>query len=151
PAPVVPVPRDDPALPRNEPDPTASPRRCRRGRGPNMPSERGPLRRYGFAFGAVLCAALLTWLLGTYLEPLPAVLLMAAVLASAWYGGVGPGLLAILLWVVAAILVLPPQPPSGAKGLAGFGIIVLFTTLLGWQSSANRRARAALRLLADAG
>jgi signal transduction histidine kinase/CheY-like chemotaxis protein len=109
------------------------------------------LGRYGFACGAVLCAALLTPLLGPYLEPVPHALLVAAVLASAWYGGVGPGLLTILLMLVAIPLVLGPQPPPGGKGLAGLGIFVLMTGLLGWQSSGSRRARAALRLLADAG
>ncbi len=121
-----------------------------------MPSDRGPWRRYGFAVGAMLCAALLTWLLGPYLEPMPGILLLVAILASAWYGGVGPGLSAIgllLAWAVALVWVLAvlPAQPVTAKGLAGLGFLILITVLLGWQSSASRRARAALRLLADAG
>jgi signal transduction histidine kinase len=115
-----------------------------------MPSDRGPLRRYGFAVAAVLCALVLTPLLRGYLQPMPYALFIAAVLTSAWYGGAGPGLLAFLLMLVTSGTVISPDPLS-AKAAAGLIFFVLVTALLGWQSTASRRARAALRLLADAG
>jgi signal transduction histidine kinase len=110
------------------------------------------LRRYGFAVGAVACALALTPLLRPLLEPMPVALFVAAVLASAWYGGAGPGLVALLLWLLTQPIVVPPEPePNVAKVLAWLSFLVAMTTLIGWQSSANRRARAALRLLADVG
>jgi signal transduction histidine kinase len=100
----------------------------------------------------MVCAALLTPLLRPALELMPSALLAAGVLASAWYGGVRPGLLAYLLMLVASRFVfLPPSEPAGARVFVGLGFFLLVTVLLGWQSSASRRARAALRLLADAG
>jgi signal transduction histidine kinase len=117
-----------------------------------MPSDRGPLRRYLFACGVTACAALLTPPLLPYLGSMPSAPLALAVLASAWYGGVGPGLLAFLLMFVAAPFVLPhSSEPAGARALAGLGFFLFITVLLGWQSSVGRRARATLRLLADAG
>jgi signal transduction histidine kinase/CheY-like chemotaxis protein len=117
-----------------------------------MPSDRGRLRRYGFACGVTFCAALLTPMLRPYLVSMPSAPLAAAVLASAWYGGVGPGLLAFLIMLVTASRVLPAPPEATlTKTLTGLGFFLLITVLLGWQSSAGRRARATLRLLADAG
>jgi signal transduction histidine kinase len=116
-----------------------------------MPSDRGPLRRYGFALVAAICAGLLTPPLSGYLEPMPGALFGIAVLASAWYGGVGPGFGCFLLMAVIVNTLYPPQPPPTAKSLAGLSFVILITFLLGWQSSASRRARAALRFLADAG
>jgi signal transduction histidine kinase len=115
-----------------------------------MPSDRGPLRRYGFALAAMSCAAVLTSLLRGYLEPAPALVFVVAALTCAWYGGVGPGLLAVVLTGPAITFVLGPQPPPDTKGLVGFGTFITITVLLGWQSTASRRARAALRLFADA-
>jgi K+-sensing histidine kinase KdpD len=115
-----------------------------------MPNDRGPLRRYGFAIVAIVCALVLTPALQSQLAPMPPALFIAAVLASAWYGGTGPGLLAILLMMMTSPIVIPPRP-SSPQGLAGLVFFVLITVLLGWQSSASRRARAAVRLLADAG
>jgi signal transduction histidine kinase/CheY-like chemotaxis protein len=116
-----------------------------------MPADRGPLRRYGFALGAVLCAALLTKLFRQHLEPTPNILFIAATLLSAWYGGVGPGLLTILLMGPAIAVVAGPQPPPDPARTVGFVLFSVITAVIGWQSTASRRARAALRLLADAG
>jgi signal transduction histidine kinase/CheY-like chemotaxis protein len=100
----------------------------------------------------MVCAALLTPLLRPALELMPSALLAAGVLASAWYGGVRSGLLAYLMMLLVAPSVLPPpSEPPGSKVLVGLGFFLLVTVLLGWQSSASRRARAALHLLADAG
>jgi signal transduction histidine kinase/CheY-like chemotaxis protein len=119
-----------------------------------MPSARGRWHRYGFAFVVVACALLLTPLLRRHIETLPGALWGAAVVGTAWYGGVGPGLLAWLMILVFSPIVLPPRPdapPPDAAALLGMFVFLLATILLGWQSSASGRARAALRLLADAG
>ncbi len=116
-----------------------------------MPSERGAWQRYGFALAAALCALLLTYGLWSYLQPIPAALLAAAALASAWYGGAGPGVLSALLTVGLALSFLPVPVPADATWLGRFGVFLVATALLGRQSSANRRARAALHFLADAG
>jgi len=53
---------------------------------------------------ALICVALAlgaTLLLKTYLTPTPAALFFAAVMVSAWYGGLGPGLLATVLSTLA--------------------------------------------------
>jgi signal transduction histidine kinase len=116
-----------------------------------MPSERGPWRRYGFALAAALCALVLTrWLWG-YLQPVPAALLAAAALASAWYGGAGPGVLSTVLTVALAFTVLPITVPAEPTWVGRFTVFLIATALLGRQSTANRRARAALHFLADAG
>ena len=119
-----------------------------------MRSDRATWQRYAFAVAAVASALLLTPLLRDYLTASPTALFAAAVVASAWYGGAGPALLAILLTIFTSSLVVPPPPPDPiheAARLAGGIIVCIMVLLLGWLSSANRRARAALRLLADAG
>ncbi|MEH2192379.1 MAG: PAS domain S-box protein [Nostoc sp.] len=62
---------------------------------------REQLLHYGIA---LLCVALAlggTLLLYQYLTPTPAALFFAAVMVSAWYGGLGPGLLATVLSTLA--------------------------------------------------
>lgn len=53
------------------------------------------LLRYGAAFLWVLAGLLIAWLLEAVLDP--SVLLLVSVLMAAWFGGVGPALLASLL------------------------------------------------------
>src|SRR5262245_48555725 len=64
------------------------------GRGSSMRSERGTLRRYLVAAAMVVGALLLTLLLHPHLGPTPFLLFLIAVPAAAWYGGVGPGVVA---------------------------------------------------------
>ena len=51
-------------------------------------------RRYGMAVGTTALALLVTWVLRPLPTPLPGLILLAAVVGSAAYGGLGPGLLA---------------------------------------------------------
>jgi PAS domain-containing protein len=60
--------------------------------------ERGVIRRttaqrYGFAVAAVTGAAVCAYLLSLLFRDVPKPIFFAAVMASAWYGGLGPGLL----------------------------------------------------------
>ncbi|MBD2725080.1 PAS domain S-box protein [Nostoc sp. FACHB-892] len=59
------------------------------------------LLHYVIALLSVALALGATLLLKTYLTPTPAALFFAAVMVSAWYGGLGPGLLATVLSTLA--------------------------------------------------
>ncbi|HEY6507164.1 MAG TPA: ATP-binding protein [Vicinamibacterales bacterium] len=79
------------------------------------PAPRSLLRRYGWAMGSVT-----TWLLLVLGTPLAsqgnALLLgLAGVTASAWHGGVGPGLLATLLMLLSVDFVFPILRASGGS------------------------------------
>lgn len=60
--------------------------------------------RYALAFAAVGAAFLVRWLLSSVLprESIPFVTFFFAVMAAAWYGGLGPGLVAALASAIAA-------------------------------------------------
>jgi len=67
------------------------------------------LIRYGVALAAVAVALAIKFLFGGLGEDHPFLLLPAAVIVSAWYGGRGPGLLAAAISALGAdILFLPP-------------------------------------------
>ncbi len=53
--------------------------------------------RYGIAVAAVGVAYLLTWLTWPVMDRIPLALFFAAIMVGAWYGGLGPGLLATVL------------------------------------------------------
>src|SRR5437867_11595792 len=53
-----------------------------------------PLRRYGMALAATVLATGASLLLWPLIDPNAFALFCAAVMVSAWYGGLGPGLLA---------------------------------------------------------
>jgi hypothetical protein len=70
---------------------------------------------YGVAVLAVALALAIKYLFDVLGADLPFVLLPAAVIVAAWYGGRGPGLLAAVMAAVGAdVLFLPP---------AGFGVL----------------------------
>jgi len=112
------------------------------------------LRRYLVAVGLVLAALLLTSGLRAALEPTPFLLFLVAAPAAAWYGGLGPGVLAAGLLLAVVPLAFPDAGDAIVLDAANSRRLVIFLTatiLLGWQSSAHSRARAALGLLADTG
>jgi K+-sensing histidine kinase KdpD len=60
-----------------------------------MPRHPTPLKRYSVAIGAVLLAFVLRyWLYGTLDHRIPFGFFLSATTVAAWYGGLGPGLLA---------------------------------------------------------
>ena len=100
---------------------------------------RETLAPYACAVGAVFAAMLLTALLRLFGNPGVTPLFVGAVLVSAWYGGLVPGLVATALSALASgWLVLPhANSPEGALRLAVFtGIAVLASFL----SAATRRS-----------
>jgi signal transduction histidine kinase/CheY-like chemotaxis protein len=119
-----------------------------------MLDERSDLRRYLAAVGAVGVALALTLMGRSFLEPTPFVLLLVAVLATAWFGGLGPGILASILSLTCFILFFEGRdgaPQLDAPYLRRLIVFLLATLLLGAQSNSSRRARADLRFLSDAG
>jgi PAS domain S-box-containing protein len=80
---------------------------CRDGvRETTMPTA---ILRYGVAILTVVVAFLMTWLFRAVLEPTVFLLFLPAVLVSAWYGGLKPGLVATFLstWIIGFFLLQP--------------------------------------------
>lgn len=106
--------------------------------------------RYGLAVLAVGVALLITRSLEYYTDITP--LFYAAIVVSAWFGGMGPGLLAVILaelsidyYFVAPLYTLGvgPKPLSF---LVVFGFLAVLTS---WMSSRRRRAEEGLRQARD--
>ena len=113
---------------------------------PALNSARSLLLRYGVALVsatvAILLRELLTPLWGAQL---PFLTLFPAVLISAWYGGLGPGLVTTVLCTVAAayfwlapLYSLTISDPADQIGLA---LAVLVMLLITWLTAALRRAQ----------
>ncbi|TMA54684.1 MAG: DUF4118 domain-containing protein, partial [Deltaproteobacteria bacterium] len=105
------------------------------------------LRRYAIPAAAVLAVALVSLLL-LPLHVNPAPLFVVAVLVSAWYGGLGPSLLAVVLSVLAIDYFF--YPPYYAlefdiSDAAWAGMFVLVSALVIWFAQSRKRAEAALR------
>ncbi|MBI4497998.1 MAG: PAS domain S-box protein [Chloroflexi bacterium] len=116
------------------------------------------LAGYAVAVAASVLASLLTLALGRSLAPPTGfLLLLAAVTFSAWYGGIGPGLLAILLSVGASLTFLAPptaaRPFTGVEPLlslvlfASVAFLVIALTTDRKQAEAVRRTRELLQQL----
>jgi two-component system, NtrC family, sensor kinase len=111
---------------------------------------RSKLLGYGFALLCVAVSALLTWFLRPVIETSVFSLFIAAVMISAWYGGLGPGLLATVLAVL-IIESLPAQIPQGAQpfhAVHGYVRLLLFALvaiLISSLTAARKRAEEALR------
>src|SRR5689334_9692458 len=106
--------------------------------------------RYGLAVLAVGAALLITASLEYYTDITP--LFYAAIIISAWFGGMGPGILAVILAELSIdyyfveplyALRLGPKPLSF---LIVFGVLAVLTS---WMSSKRRRAEAGLRQARD--
>jgi signal transduction histidine kinase/ActR/RegA family two-component response regulator len=98
-----------------------------------MPHLKQSLLRYGFAIAIVAAAAGLTRLIHPLREQTPALLLFAAVVASAWYGGLRPGLLAAVLAVLALDRWFLPSPVEVFPGFAALlrgGVFVVGVLLI---------------------
>jgi PAS domain S-box-containing protein len=124
------------------------------------------LTRYGGAIVAVAIASLATLALGHWLVPGPPTIFLAAVTATAWYGGVGAGLVAV---VVAAatldsfflasshFLLVPGRPliparPDALRLLVFVSVAVLVISLIAVvqrKDRAQRRVREDLQRLME--
>src|SRR5215475_5639763 len=102
--------------------------------------------RYVLAVVCVTAALFITRALEQYTDITP--LFYAAIVVSAWFGGRGPGLLAVVLSELAIDYYLVPPLYTfglGSKSisfLVVFGVLAVFTS---WMSSKRRAAEVALR------
>lgn len=111
------------------------------------------VRGYLFAVGAVALALLLTELSGLPEERNPYLISFAAVALTAWYGGLGPAALSIILASLGINLLF--VSPTGAPGLnwinllelAVFALVALVISSL---NESRRRAEAGLQQLYEA-
>jgi PAS domain S-box-containing protein len=103
--------------------------------------------RYGVALGAVVLAFVLTVVISPENEPLFA-LFFVAVLVSAWYGGLGPGLFATLLSFLLTRYYLLPRlelPPFDANTLIRLGVEMVAALIISSITAAHQRTAATLR------
>ena len=108
------------------------------------PVTRSQLRHYSVAALSVVLALLLTQLLMPLIAPTISPLFFAAVTLSAWYGGLGPGLLATVLSVFASdYFLIPPLYSFGQASGADFVQLFAFSAVAGLTSSLNAAQRGA--------
>ena len=106
--------------------------------------------RYGLSVVTVAAALLITKSLEQYTDITP--LFYAAIVVSAWFGGMGPGLLAVVLATVALdYYFIPPlytlRPDlKQASFLVVFGLLAALTS---WMSSKRKHSEQALREARD--
>ncbi|MFN6563751.1 MAG: ATP-binding protein [Nostoc sp. ChiSLP01] len=101
---------------------------------------------YGVAFLSVSLAVGATLLLNKYISATPAALLFAAVMVSAWYGGLGPGLFATILSTLALYkLLLKPLYQTNTTNLNILISLVVFILAAVLISSLNESRRTAQR------
>jgi len=106
--------------------------------------------RYGLAVITVAAALIITGWLKYYTDITP--LFYAAIVISAWFGGMGPGLLAVVLAEVSIdyYFVEPLYTlrlgPKHISFLVVFGVLAVLTS---WMSSKRRRAEEGLRQARD--
>lgn len=111
-----------------------------------------PLRRFGVSIGSVIAALVISpWLalwwgdVGAYVPPL------GALVVSAWYGGVTPGLMAQVISAAAVFLFVARPEPFGPTSIAdlysllGFlavgKLVLLLTANLRWNSHLRQNKR----------
>jgi len=108
--------------------------------------------RYGVALVFVAAAFVCTLLLQRYFQYPFLFLFFAAVMAGAWFGGMGPGLFAVLVsTLVADYFFLPPLHTFviDSTDIAYFGAFILCAIAASWVSSAKRQTEEALRQARD--
>ncbi len=111
----------------------------------------GRLRQYGFAAAVTLAAFLITWMVPPLRHFSPYILLIAAVVFSAFYGGLGPGLLSTVLGLVlvTAFITAPHAAhflPTAVADLVRLGVFLLLAVLISSLTESRRRAEERLRL-----
>src|SRR5262245_29692804 len=106
--------------------------------------------RYGLAVVSVAAALVITSALQQYTDTTP--LFYAAIIFTAWFGGMGPGLLAVVLatfaldyFFIQPLYTLRPDAKQ-ASFLIVFSILAILTS---WMSSKRQHAERALREARD--
>lgn len=107
---------------------------------------------YGIAVLSVISTLIITRWTGFHLEAAPVSLFLCAVILSAWFGGVGPGLLATALSILAFdYYFLPPIHSLSGKPAELLRLVVFIASnvLVGSLSAAQRSAKESLRRARD--
>ena len=108
------------------------------------------LWRYGLAVLTVAVALVITKSLERYTDITP--LFYAAIVVSAWFGGMGPGLIAVVLAALSIDYYLVPPlytlglGPKPISFLVVFGVLAVLTS---WMSTKRREAEEGLRQARD--
>ena len=106
--------------------------------------------RYGLAVVSVAVALLITKSLEQYTDHTP--FFYAAIVVSAWFGGMGPGLLAVALAAVAIDYFLVPPLYTlglGPKPISFFSVFGILAVVTSWMSTKRRQAEEALKQARD--
>jgi PAS domain S-box-containing protein len=108
--------------------------------------KRTATQRYGLAIVITALALLIRWLLEPALGSASPFLLFApAVMISAWYGGLGPGLLSTLMATLAGEwFFLRPDQSLTTGSIARIGVFLLVALLISFLVIPRRRAERAL-------
>ena len=113
--------------------------------------ERPAVVRYAAAVVATLVALAVTYPAAPYLERVIFILFWPAVIASAWFGGIGPAILASALSVLAVDYFLTGVPsqlaPTSPEDLIPFAVFLFASTAVALLTNTARSAR---RLAAQA-
>ena len=108
------------------------------------------LWRYALAVGTVAVAMVITRSLQKYTDITP--LFYAAIVVSAWFGGMGPGLVAVVLSELAIDYYFVEPLYTLGLGQKGISFLVVFgflAMLTSWMSSQRRKAEEALKQSRD--
>ncbi|MCU1284972.1 MAG: sigma54 specific transcriptional regulator, Fis family [Acidobacteriales bacterium] len=111
-----------------------------------------PLWSYGLAILSVGIALLLTSWPATHLHESPVTLFLCAIMLSAWFGGVGPGSLAVCLAIVVFdYFFIPPifSLTPTANEIPRFIAFILSASFIGFLSVAQRSVTESLRTARD--
>ncbi|HEV7858718.1 MAG TPA: PAS domain S-box protein [Pyrinomonadaceae bacterium] len=111
--------------------------------------ERSPLLRYGFVFLVVASALFVSWLLEPIINRTPFALFYAAVMLSAWYGGLRHGLLATALSaLLGAYFFLPPARTLDLelRDIISIILFLMVASLISALTASRRRAQEVLRV-----
>ena len=113
-----------------------------------VPNWIGVCGRYALAILFVLTATGIAWLINPRIGESTASLFFAAVILSAWTGGLGPGLVATALCgYISGIYLLNPvgSPGFGWDDLLRLAVFVLVALLINYLTSLRHRAESALQ------
>jgi K+-sensing histidine kinase KdpD len=106
----------------------------------------GAILHYAVAILAVAAAVAAGLLLASLLQTAPLVsLFLCAILFAAWLGGIGPGLFATGLSILASYYYFIPPTDSFAQDVARIALFAMTALFVVWVSAAQRRTAESLR------
>lgn len=106
--------------------------------------------RYGFAGAICLLASVITWAIPALREQSPGTLMLTAVVLSALYAGLGPGLVATAISLaIISVYFVPPHPahllPTAVADLSRMVVFLMLAVLVSSLADKRRRAERKMR------